>query len=86
MYTVVAEENNEKGTYYFLCHCIEPKRKLATTIIDEESIEYPIWSVVMTRTWLRRYPIKNYDVWLFEDFETHKHILHFFKLLQQIFN
>ncbi|XP_059067302.1 uncharacterized protein LOC131858197 [Cryptomeria japonica] len=81
VYAIVAEENNEEGTNYFLCHYVEPKRKLTTTIVYGEGIEYPIGSVVMTGTWLRRYPIKNIDVWLFEDFETHKHIIHFFNLV-----
>ena len=81
MYAVVAEENNEEGTNYYLCHCVEPKRKLTTTIIDGEGIEYPIGFVVMTGTWLHRYPIKNSDVWLFEDFEKHRHILHFSNLV-----
>ncbi|XP_059072923.1 uncharacterized protein LOC131873750 [Cryptomeria japonica] len=85
VYVVVAEENNEEGTNYYLCRCVEePKRKLTTTIIDGDGIEYPIGPVVVTGTWLQRYPIKNFDVWLFEDFETQRHILHFSNLVVAI--
>ena len=51
---VIAYENNDEETYYFLFQCMEPKKKLKATVIDSEDIEYPIGSIVVIGTWLRR--------------------------------
>ena len=61
VFAVIATKDNEEGTNYFLCRCIEERKKL-TFIIDGEDIEYPTGSVVVTGTWLRRYPLKNSSV------------------------
>ena len=42
VYAVIADESNEEGTYYFLCHCIEAKKKLTTPVTDGKGIEYPL--------------------------------------------
>ncbi|XP_057855945.1 uncharacterized protein LOC131065462 [Cryptomeria japonica] len=57
VYAVIADENNEEGTNYFLCRCIEAKKKLTSIVVDGEGIEYPIESVVVSGTWLRRYHV-----------------------------
>ncbi|KAH9290879.1 hypothetical protein KI387_034996, partial [Taxus chinensis] len=54
VFAVIATEDNEEGTDYFLCRCIEERKKLTSPIIDGEDIEYPTGSVVVTGTWLRR--------------------------------
>lgn len=66
VYAVIIDEYNEEGIYYYLCHCIEAKNKLEAQVIDGENIEYHIGLVFVTRTWLRRYPIKNAPSWLFD--------------------
>ena len=64
-----------------MCHCVEEKNKLEALVKDVESIKYPTGSMVVTRTWLRRYPVKNVAVWLFEDLDMHQKILHYSNLV-----
>lgn len=81
VYAVIAAEDNEEGTNYYLCRCVDAKKKLDGPVVDGENIEYPTGSVVVTGTWLRRYPVKKSNLWLFEDFETHRKILHYSNLV-----
>ena len=81
VYAVIADEDNEEGTNYYLCRCVEEKKKLEAPIVDGENIEYPTGSVVLTGTWLRRYPHKSVKHWLFEEFDTHRKILHYSNLV-----
>ena len=67
IFVVIAPEDNEEGTYYYLCGCVQAKQKLDHSIIDGEGLEYHIGAVVLTDTWLRRYSMKNPNLWLFED-------------------
>ena len=54
VYVVVSYENNDEGIDYFLCWCIGPKKKLITIVIDGEDIEYPMGSIFVRGTWLKR--------------------------------
>jgi hypothetical protein len=60
-------EDNEEGTYYYLCHSVQAKHKLDHSVIDGEGLEYHIGAMVVTSTWLRQYSMKNPNLWLFED-------------------
>ena len=57
---------------------LRKKKKLEAPIVDGENIEYPIGSVVLIGTWLRRYPHKSVKHWLFQDIEMHCKIVHYF--------
>jgi len=54
---------------------------LEAPVTDGENIEYPTGSVVITGTWLRRYPHKSVNIWLFQDFDMHRKILHYSNLV-----
>lgn len=81
VYAFIEIEDNEEGTNYYLCCCVQAKKKLDGPMVDGENIEYPTGSIVVTGTWLRRYKLKKYNLWLFEDFETHRKILHYLNLV-----
>ena len=59
VFAVIAPEDNEEGTNYHLCHCVQAKQKLDHSVIDGEGLEYHVGAVVITDTWLRRYSMKN---------------------------
>ena len=42
VFVIIALEDNEEGTYYYLCHCVQAKQKLDHSVIDGEGIEYHI--------------------------------------------
>ena len=50
-------------------------------VIGGEGLEYHISSVVVTDAWLRRYSMKNPNLWLFEDWQTKRKILHYSNLV-----
>ena len=77
----IALEDNEEGTNYYLCHCVQAKQKLDHSVIDGEGIEYHIGAVVVTNTWLRRYPMKDLNLWLFKDWKIERKILHYSNLV-----
>ena len=77
VFVVIAPEDNEEGTDYYLCRCVEAKQKLDHSVIDGEGLEYHVGAVVVTGTWLRRYLMKNPNLWLFEDWQTERKILHY---------
>lgn len=62
-------------------HCVEAKKKLDHLVINGEELEYPIGAVVVTGTWLRQYAMNNPRLWLLEDWETHRKILHYLNLV-----
>ena len=35
-FTIIAPEDNEEGIDYYLCHCVEEKKKLDCSVIDGE--------------------------------------------------
>ena len=76
VFAIIAPKDNEEGTNYYLCHCVEAKQKLDHSVIDGEGLEYHIGAVVVTDTWLRRYSMKNPSLWLFEDWQIERKILH----------
>ena len=53
VFVVITPEDNEEGTDYYLCHCVEAKQKLDHLVIDGEGLEYHVSMVVVTRIWLR---------------------------------
>ena len=67
VFVVIAPEDNEEGTIYYLCHHVEEKKKLDPSFTDVGGLEYPIGTVVIIGTWLRWYGMKNCRLWLFED-------------------
>ena len=78
---VIAPKDNEEGIdYYYLCHCVQAKQKLDHLVIDGEGLEYHVGAVVVTDTWLRRYSMKNPNLWLFEDWQIERKILHYSNL------
>ena len=81
VFVVIAPEDNEEGTDYYLCRCVQAKQKLDHSVIDGEGLEYHVSVVVVTGTWLRRYPMKNPNLWLFEDWQTERKILHYSNLV-----
>lgn len=81
VYVVIIDEHNEEGTNYYLCHSVEAKKKLDGLVVDGENIEYPTWLVVVTSTWLRRYPMNKSYLWLSKEFETSRKILHYSNLV-----
>ena len=52
-FVVIATEDNEEGTDYYLCHCVQANFFLDHSVIDVEDLEYHIGVVVVTNTWLR---------------------------------
>jgi len=82
VYVVIVDEDNEEGTDYYLCHCVEAKKQLKAPVMsDGKNIKYPTGSVVVTGTWIRRCPHKSVNVWLFQDFDTHRKIPHYSNLI-----
>ena len=67
VFVVIAPEDNEEGIDYYLFRCVEAKQKLDHSVIDGEGLEYHVSAVVVIGTWLRRYSMKNPNLWLFED-------------------
>ena len=47
---VIAPEDNEEGTNYYLCHCVRAKQKLDHSVIDGEGLEHHIGVVVVIGT------------------------------------
>ena len=80
-FVIIALEDNEEGTYYYLCHCVEAKQKLDHFVIDGEGLEYHVGVVVVTGTWVRRYSMKNPNLWLFKDWKIERNILHYSNLV-----
>ena len=72
VFAIIALEDNEEGTNYYLCHCVEAKQKFDHSVIDGEGLEYHVGAVVVTGTWLRRYLMKNPKLWLFEDWQIER--------------
>ena len=81
VFVVIALEDNEKGIDYYLCHCVQAKQNLDHSVIDGEGLEYHISALVVTGTWLRRYSMKNPNLWLFEDWQIERKILHYSNLV-----
>ena len=50
-------------------------------VIDGEGLEYLVGMVVVIGTWLRQYPMKNPNLWLFEDWKIERKILHYSNLV-----
>ena len=53
VFVFIAPKDNEEGTYYYLCHCVQANFFFDYSIIDGEGLEYHINVVVVTGTWLR---------------------------------
>ena len=53
VFVVIAPGENEEGTDYYLCRCVEAKQKLDHSVIDGEGLEYHVRVVVVIGTWLR---------------------------------
>ena len=81
IFVVIAPEDNEEGTYYYLCRCVQAKQKLDHLVIDGEGLEYHVSAVVVTGIWLRQYSMKNLNLWLFEDWQIERKILHYSNLV-----
>ena len=81
VFAIIALEDNEEGTNYYLFHFVQAKEKLDHLVIDGEGLEYHVDAVVVTNTWLRRYSMKNPNLWLFKDWKTKRKILHFLNLV-----
>ena len=39
VFAIIAPEDNEEGTNYYLCHCVEAKQKLDHSVIDGEGLD-----------------------------------------------
>lgn len=81
VYAVVAPEDNEEGTEYWLARCVEPKHKLTTPRVDDDGYDYPTGSVVVVGTWLRKYLTRKNGLPAFEDYELEKKIIHYSHLV-----
>ena len=57
------------------------QKKLDHSVIDGEGLEYHVGVVVVTGTWLRRYSMRNPNLWLFEDWQIERKILHYSNLV-----
>ena len=66
VFAVIAPEDNEVGTDYYLCRGVEAKQQLDHSVIDGEGLEYHVGAVVVTSTWLIRYSMKIPNLWLFK--------------------
>ena len=64
-----------------MCHCVQANFFLDHSVIDGEGLEYHVSAVVVTVTWLRRYSMKNPNLWLFEAWKTERKILHYSNLV-----
>ena len=51
------------------------------SVIDGEGLKYHVGAVVVIGTWLRRYSMKNPNLWLFKDWKTKRKILHYSNLV-----
>ena len=60
---------------------MEPKKKLICHQVDDDGFEYPIGSVVVAGTWVRRYLTRRNGLPTFEDYQTEKKILHYSHLV-----
>ena len=49
---MVAPENNEWGSNYWLAHCLEGKQNLLELVTDDENIEFPTGSMVIKGVYL----------------------------------
>ena len=81
VYVVVALEGNEEEIEYWLVKHVERKNKLVHPRVDDDKFEYPIGSVVVVGTWLRKYLIRKNGLLAFEDYERHKKIIHYSHLI-----
>ena len=81
MYAVVAPENNEEGTKYWLAWCVEMKHKLTQNRVDDDGFEYPTRFVVVVGTWLWKYLKRKNGLLAYEDYEIHKKIIHYSHLV-----
>ena len=81
VFSVIALEDNEEGKNCYLCRCVEAKKNLDHLVIDGEVLEYHVGAVVVTDTWLRWYCMKSPNLWLFEDLQTKRKILHYSNLV-----
>ncbi len=73
--------NNDEQTKYWLVRCVEPKKKLMFHQVDDDAFEYPVGSIVVASTWLRRYLTRRNDLPAFEDYQSEKKILHYSHLV-----
>ena len=67
IFAIIAPEDNEEGTDYFLCHYVQAKQKLDHSVINGEGLEYHIGVLVVIDTLLKQYSMKNPNLWLFKD-------------------
>jgi hypothetical protein len=81
VYVVVAPEDNEEQTDYWLARCVQPKKKLICHEVDDDGFEYPIGSVVVVGTWLRKYLTRRNGLPAFEDYQSEKKIIHYSHLV-----
>ena len=63
---------------------MEPKKKLIchqVHQVDDDGFEYPIGSIVVAGTWLRRYLTRRNGLPTFEDYQSKNKILHYSHLV-----
>ena len=51
LYVVIAPNDNDEHTEYWLARCVEPKkRKLTCHQVDNDGFQYPIGSIIVAGT------------------------------------
>ena len=74
VYVVIAPNENDRKTEYWLAICEEPKKKLICHQVDDDCFEYPIGSIIVAGTWLCRYVTRRNGLPTFEDYQFGKKI------------
>ena len=64
---VAPQENDEKSDYWLEC-CVRGKQKLAQPIIDDDGFTYLTGLVVVAGTWLWTYMLRRNGIPTFEDY------------------
>ena len=49
-YVVIAPNDNDENTEYWLAKCVEPKKKFIFHQVDDDGFEYPIGSIIVAGT------------------------------------
>ena len=68
VFALVAPQENDDKSAYWLSHCVRGKQKLAQPITDDDGFTYPTGSMVVTGTWLWTYMLRRNEIPTFADY------------------
>ena len=69
VFALVSPQGNDENSDYWLACCVRGKKKLTQLIKNDYGFTYPIGSVVVFGTWLRKYMLRRYIIPAFIDYQ-----------------